>query len=520
MRSFLRHLHQRGDIAVDLADAIPPITNWRLSELPKSLPPEKVESVLASCDLDTAGGRRDHAILLLLARLGVRGGEVATLTLEDIDWDKGVVTLSGKGQRREALPLPEEVGRALAAYLRDGRPPCGTRRVFVRAIAPYRGFSSTMAICDIVRRALARAGIEAPLKGAHLLRRSLACGMLENGASLEEIGQILRHRHPETTQIYAKVRPRSAAHAGAGVAGRCVVIDLRTLLDEYLATRRALGVRLHAAGRLLERFVAFAGQQEALFVTTELALRWATQPNHAQPAQWAKRLGLVRGFARYANAVDPRHRIPAHGLIAHRYRRRRPYLHLQRPGDRRPDRGGAGPVRHHGGETLHLCHAAGAAGGHGHAHRRDPEARPGRRRPRPRRSDRSRQQVRQVAPHPAARVRELALGRYAAQRDRLCPAPRDPAFFLNESGTRITEWTLRHTFVRLSRQTGLREPAKSNGDGPRLLDMRHSFAVGTMVRWYRDGVDVERHIPRLATWLGHDASKSSSGPGVPPALRA
>ena len=205
LRSFLRHLHQRGDIAVDLAGAIPPITNWRLSELPKSLPPEGVESVLASCDLDTAVGRRDHAILLLLARLGLRGGEVATLTLEDIDWDKGVVTLSGKGQRREALPLPEGVGRALAAYLRDGRPSCATRRVFVRAIAPYRGFSSTMAICDIVRRALARAGIEAPLKGAHLLRRSLACGMLKNGASLEEIGQILRHRHPETTQIYAKV---------------------------------------------------------------------------------------------------------------------------------------------------------------------------------------------------------------------------------------------------------------------------------------------------------------------------
>ena len=205
LRSFLRHLHQRGDIAVDLAGAIPPITNWRLSELPKSLPPEQVESVLASCDRNTAVGRRDHAVLLLLARLGLRGGEVATLTLEDIDWEKGLVTVSGKGQRQETLPLPEEVGRAVTDYLRDGRPPCGTRRVFVRAVAPHRGFSSTMAVCDIVRRALARAGIDAPLKGAHLLRRSLACGMLKNGASLEEIGQILRHRHPETTQIYAKV---------------------------------------------------------------------------------------------------------------------------------------------------------------------------------------------------------------------------------------------------------------------------------------------------------------------------
>ena len=205
LRSFLRHLHQRGDIAADLVGAIPPITNWRLSELPKSLSPEKVESVLASCDRKKAVGRRDHAVLLLLARLGLRGGEVATLTLDDIDWDKGLVTIAGKGQRREALPLPEEVGKALAAYLRDDRPPCSTRRVFVRALAPYRGFSSTAAICDIVRRALSRARIDAPLKGAHLLRRSLACGMLNNGASLEEIGQILRHRHPETTQIYAKL---------------------------------------------------------------------------------------------------------------------------------------------------------------------------------------------------------------------------------------------------------------------------------------------------------------------------
>ena len=205
LRSFLRHLHQRGDLGADLAGAIPPVTNWRLSGLPKSLSPEKVESVLASCDRSTATGRRDHAILLLLARLGLRGGEVAALTLDDFDWAKGLVTLSGKGQRREALPLPEDVGRAVAAYLRDGRPPCATRRVFVRAIAPYRGFSSTMAVCDIVRRALARAGIDAPLKGAHVLRHSLACGMLRNGASLEEIGRILRHRHPETTQIYAKL---------------------------------------------------------------------------------------------------------------------------------------------------------------------------------------------------------------------------------------------------------------------------------------------------------------------------
>ena len=108
------------------------------------------------------------------------------------------------------------------------------------------------------------------------------------------------------------------------------MIDLRTLLDEYLATRRALGVRLEATERLLERFVAYVSQREAPLVTTELALRWATEPSHAQPAQWAKRLGLVRGFARYANAVDPRHQVPPQGLIAQRYRRPRPYIYSDR----------------------------------------------------------------------------------------------------------------------------------------------------------------------------------------------
>ena len=205
LRSFLRHLYQRGDIAVDLAGAILPVMNWRLSGLPKSLAPETVRALLESCDRSTVIGRRDHAILLLLARLGLRGGEVAAMTLDDLDWGKGLVAVSGKSQRREPLPLPQEVGDALVAYLRDGRPPCRTRRLFVRIRAPHRGFSSSVAICNIVRRALARAGIDTPFKGAHLLRHSLACEMLHNGASLEEIGQILRHRHPETTQIYAKL---------------------------------------------------------------------------------------------------------------------------------------------------------------------------------------------------------------------------------------------------------------------------------------------------------------------------
>lgn len=206
LRSFLRHLHQRGSTPTDLSGAIPPVREWNSAGLPKALQPEEVRAILSGCDRATVAGRRDYAILLLLARLGLRGGEVSALTLNDFDWDAGIVNVSGKGQRREPLPLPSDVGEAVAGYLRNGRPMgCPTRRVFVRLQAPQRGFASSASIADIVRRALARAQLDPPCKGAHLLRHSLATGMLRNGASLEDIGQILRHRQPEVTQIYAKV---------------------------------------------------------------------------------------------------------------------------------------------------------------------------------------------------------------------------------------------------------------------------------------------------------------------------
>lgn len=205
LRSFLRHLYQRGDLAADLSSAVLPVMHWRLSGLPKAIEPEQVEALLASCDPHTAGGRRDRAILLLLARLGLRAGEAAALTLDDFDWNAGAVTVPGKGLRREALPLPRDVGEAVAEYLRSDRPQCTSRRLFIRMRAPHRGFGSRRAIGDVVKRALARAGLELPRRGAHLLRHALATGMLRRGATLEEIGRVLRHRHPDTTWIYAKV---------------------------------------------------------------------------------------------------------------------------------------------------------------------------------------------------------------------------------------------------------------------------------------------------------------------------
>src|SRR3989441_383447 len=161
-------------------------------------------AMLRSCDRHTASGQRDYAMLLLLARLGLRGGEVLALTLDDLDWERGEMLVRGKGQRYERLPLPKDVGAALVHYLRYVRPTCATRAVFVRLHAPQHALRLS-AVCCVMRRALQRAGLNPDFKGAHLLRHSLATNMLRRGASLGEIGHLLRHRQPTTTQIYAKV---------------------------------------------------------------------------------------------------------------------------------------------------------------------------------------------------------------------------------------------------------------------------------------------------------------------------
>jgi len=205
LRSFLRFLFQRGQIEANLAQAVPTVAGWQQSTIPKHLSPEDVGRLLDACDRSTSAGRRDRAILLLLARLGLRAGEVVALRLDEIDWRAGKIVVRGKGLLRDYLPLLPEVGEALVTYLREDRPHLPTRRVFVRMRAPLRGFAGPSTVSTIVRRALQRAGLNPPVMGAHLLRHSLATGMLRCGASIAEIGEVLRHRCPSTTEIYAKV---------------------------------------------------------------------------------------------------------------------------------------------------------------------------------------------------------------------------------------------------------------------------------------------------------------------------
>jgi integrase/recombinase XerD len=193
LRSFLRYARYRGTLRPDLAAAVPAVANWSMSAIPRAIAPDQVRQLLASIDRRSAAGRRDYAILLLLARLGLRAGEVACLRLDDIDWQAGQLRVRGKAGQRSALPLTGEVGQAIAAYLQHGRAHSDDRRLFLRTRARERGHR------------LERAGIDAPSRGAHQFRHGLATEMLRHGASLGEIGQLLGHRHPQTTTIYAKV---------------------------------------------------------------------------------------------------------------------------------------------------------------------------------------------------------------------------------------------------------------------------------------------------------------------------
>jgi site-specific recombinase XerD len=203
LRSFLGFLHVEGLIAESLLGAVPSAASWRLSGLPRFLEPGQVQALLDSCDQRTVVGRRDLAILTLLVRLGLRAGEVAGLSLEDVDWRAGELVVTGKGRRSERLPLPVDVGEAISRYLRDGRPGSALdRTVFIRVKAPLRRLS-TGGITQVVFAAGQRAGLGQV--HSHRLRHTAATSMLRAGAPLAEIGQVLRHREPLSTAIYAKV---------------------------------------------------------------------------------------------------------------------------------------------------------------------------------------------------------------------------------------------------------------------------------------------------------------------------
>jgi site-specific recombinase XerD len=279
---------------------------------------------------------------------------------------------------------------------------------------------------------------------------------------------------------------------------------LREALQTYLSLRRGLGSELRGPGAHLGRFVEFLDREGAAIVTTELALRWAMAPADATPATWAQRLDDVRRFAAWLSATDPRTEVPPRGLLSARYRRRPPYLYsddeierIVRQARRLPSPLG---LRAHTYATLFgLLAATGLRLGEALAlDHDDVDLHTGILAVRRAKFGKSRF----VPVHDSTR---RALQRYTQRRDLLLPRPTSPAFLRAERGTRLTQCSARYNFAVVSRAIGLRSPTpgKRHGRGPRLHDMRHRLAVRTLVRWYQEGCDVERELPKLATYLGH-----------------
>jgi len=203
LRSLLRFLHVSGQLTTSLTGAVPSVPGWRKVRLPQPVNAGQIATVLAGCDRRSALGCRDYAVILLMARLGLRAGEVAAVQVTDVDWRAGQLTARGKGNRLDALPLPADVGGALADYLQYARPRApASASLFIRAVAPF-GPMRTGTITGLVHRACKRAGVT-PF-GPHRLRHAVACSLLAQGASLEEIGQLLRHSEQSTTSQYARV---------------------------------------------------------------------------------------------------------------------------------------------------------------------------------------------------------------------------------------------------------------------------------------------------------------------------
>lgn len=271
-------------------------------------------------------------------------------------------------------------------------------------------------------------------------------------------------------------------------------------LEQYLELRHRLGFKLRDAGCELGKFVRFAEQEKASFITTKLALRWATQAKGCQPTYWTTRLGMLRQFAEYLRAVDPRTEIPPQGLLPHRYHRKSPYFYtdhqvaqLIRAAQKIPSPNGLRAATY---STLFgLLAVTGMRLGEAIGlDRQDVDLNQGLLKVRQAKFNKSRW----VPIHATTRNK---LQQYRRVRDRLCPHPRSPSFFISEQGTRLTGYIVRYWFIRLSHRIGLRQPADSHG--PRIHDLRHRFVIETLRRWYQTDKDIEAHLPELATYIGH-----------------
>ena len=276
--------------------------------------------------------------------------------------------------------------------------------------------------------------------------------------------------------------------------------DLHAALDEYLSVRRTLGFKLRDEGTVLHKFLRFLEKKGASYITTDLALQWATQPQNVLPPHWARRLTMVRIFAQFRSAVDRRTEIPPQCLLPYRYRRKTPYIYdddeISRLLKAASHLQSAAALRASTYTTLFgLLASTGMRISEPIAlDCKDVDLTQAILTVRWTKFGKSR-----LIPIHSSTLDKLV--EYSRLRSRIFIRPKSPSFFVSERGTRLTQWSVRYTFVKLSREIGLRAPHDSHG--PRVHDMRHTFAVKTLLRWYQTGVDVKRHMPELATYLGH-----------------
>ena len=433
--------------------------------------------------------RRDRAILLLLARLGLRAGDVAQLRLDDIEWETGSLRVSGKSRYEVRLPLPQDVGDAIAAYLADRPSACPSDHVFLRNIAPCRPFRNGDGVSSVVRRLMQRAGVVAPVKGAHVLRHTAATEMLRHGVPLEKIGLVLRHRGVDTTARYAKADVALLKQIAQPWPEVSLMLKA---IEAYLALRRATGFAMLNAECLLKSFAAFATERGQTHVHAQTAIDWAARGPSA--AQRDARLKAVCRFVRHVRVEDARHELPPVNHFGARKTRRPPHIYSAAEIDRlieaalrlRP-KGGLRPWTY--ATLIALLSVTGL---------RISEAL------KLTVADVTRDglliretKFRKTRLAPLHDTAAAGLERYLARR-RPC-SEADPVF-VDAHGLPLRYIAVKETFDRLVCSAGIAPAARRR---PRLHDLRHTFAVRALQGSPADRSRTGAHMAALATYMGH-----------------
>jgi integrase/recombinase XerD len=505
LRSFLRYAQYRGEVTTAVAAAVPTVAAWATTpSLPKAISPEHAQRAIDSCDLSIGIGLRDRAVLLLLARIGLRAHEVIALRLEDCDWECGHLRVRSKSGREQLLPMLADVGAVIATYLEHGRPVSKDRHLLLAVDGPnprtgarlrcHRQYRAPRAAACSGRRTAPRiTPVPACTGGAHAARGRF-------------VGRDWRSPAPSKPADHLNLRSgghQCAAFLGPAVAGRCAMKTLREALQNYLALRRGLGFKMRDAGKVLLRFVTFMEEREALHIKTRLALEWVQQAKTVQPAEWARQLCFIRGFARYRSATDPLTEVPSPELLPYRSTRARPYLYTEQEVQglldaalQLPTAWPSTPLRpwvFHC--LLGLLSVTGLRISEALDLKVDDvDLDQGVLTIRAAKFGRSRL----VPLHPSTRT---VLVDYLQRRKQFLDRRRSDYVFVSNRGTRLDVGRVHRAFYSLSRQTGLRAPGARNG--PRLHDFRHRFAVQVLTRWYELGEDPARRLPVLSTYLGH-----------------